>query len=409
MNYNGKNYPDCVENTLLQFLKILSWGGTSFKSNLVPSLCTDFKTFLDDLNRNITNTNLNSIKNRFSNMVSNIDDLVRDNVYKNGITGVGFYEIKSTPKNFLRILSYIYDNDFENIPDEINIKSLFTTNPNIISIVLNKSLYAYTFQIQLDKTQINIIIQNGHSFFRNISRIDIWRFKIAGTKYYFKKYKYFPFFILLNKNKEYINNAEIQLHNFNIEFNIEELPWFLYNYIFSKFNWQTFFDIDFIKNKQKNTLIELLPRVCMLDEANLGNINYLNKLDDILNLTQYLFLSHTYILKTLKYYIDKKIWKNIKFDVKQIFESIIIGLFPIKQSPIDNSYVFDTKYNLSDERYSNDSGEFLLEIIKFKNSLSEDERELFLDLLKQRCEINSIEITEDLSSLTEKYLQIFSS
>jgi hypothetical protein len=408
MDYNGKKYPDCVENTLLQFLKILSWNGSRFDISLVPSLSTDFKIFLDELNRNIPNTNLISIKNRFSNMVSNIDDLVKENIYKNEIGGKFVYEIKSTPQNFLKILSYIYDNDFSNIIDEIDIKSQFTLNPNIQSIILNKTSNMYTFKIQLEKTQINIIIQFGHSFFRNISRTNIWSFEKDTVNYKLKNYKYFPFFIFLNKNKEYINN-ENKIHSLKYKI-VKNIPWFLYNYIFSKFNWETFFDMgNFYSQEEKDTLIRLIPYVVSLDKANSENIEYDNKLDNILNSSKYLFLSHPYILNTLEYYIQTKIWENIKFDMNQIFESIIIGLFPIKQSIIDNSYIFDTNYNLSDERYTNESGEFLIEIIKFKNSLSEDEKKIFLDLLKQRCENNSFEILTDLSILTNKYIEIFSS
>ena len=97
------NFPDCVENTLLQLIKTLCWlpDEKKFDSNLLPTTTiSSLKTFMDSLND--TNDNTKNIKNNFTSIISNIDEL--KTIYKNNDK----YEIKSDLDNVVKLLFYLF-------------------------------------------------------------------------------------------------------------------------------------------------------------------------------------------------------------------------------------------------------------------------------------------------------------
>ena len=173
---DGKSYtfPDCVENTLLQFLKVITWDSTNNTYNKEYLLSTNdnFKNIFD-----ITDTK--QMNQTFINLITNVSDL--DIYKKEGETGIK-YEIGSTIQNFIRILSYLFDADISE--DNLDI---IHRNENISSITIIKK-------------QITINIENETygkcSFIANINDSHSSHLTISDLGEYIYKYDYLNVIIL---------------------------------------------------------------------------------------------------------------------------------------------------------------------------------------------------------------------
>ena len=143
--FEGKDYifPDCVENTLYQLLKVVTYDGLNFNSNFLPS--TTKEEVKDLFTRLTPETNL---KDEFIGLITNIGDL--SDIYKNDVSGV-FYEIKSTRENFMRILNYLLGIN--------NIKSL-KKNPRIVDITFENEIMEIDFG---ENGKFLAAIKKGHS------------------------------------------------------------------------------------------------------------------------------------------------------------------------------------------------------------------------------------------------------
>ena len=124
-------FPDCVENTLYQLFKALTWTGNRYETSYLPA--TSKEQLIDIFTRLRPETNL---KHEFINIVTNIPNLPE--IYKKEKNGVK-YEIASTPENFTKILSYLIG---ANIEEDINILKI---NPNIINISFENETFEINF------------------------------------------------------------------------------------------------------------------------------------------------------------------------------------------------------------------------------------------------------------------------
>merc|ERR1711991_351948 len=151
---NSYKFPDCVENSLLQLLKVITWNGTNFDVGyLPPQSRPELKQIFIDINSQ-------KINDRFINLVSNIESL---NIYKNHENGVK-YEISSNIDNFFAILNYLLNTNIT----EINESTDLTINPNIKSITLEGSL----LKLELNSGENFLVsIKEGHSSHMTVTDI----------------------------------------------------------------------------------------------------------------------------------------------------------------------------------------------------------------------------------------------
>lgn len=301
MVYSYYTYPDCVENTILQFLKMICWDGTSYNSKLFINIRDDFYKFIEMLNSYITNTNAKTVKDEFSKLLSG--KLEFKAMYKKPDVDP-VCEIKSTVENFFKVLSYIFEQNLNTCEKDSDIKKFITTNAKIISIIYKPSLDFANIEIKSEKIKIIFNINNGHSKFQNVSLNNIWKPKYitedgkekTDKDKKISKFNYFDYFILLNNKIEYYPEDwdYHKYYNFNNYFikktiNIAEIPSIYINFLTRESIWIKFYySLD-----QKDTL-KYLP---IVDLNN--NKEYIK---NILDIGKDDFLDDEFISITCPYY-----------------------------------------------------------------------------------------------------------
>jgi len=142
-------FPDCVENTVYQLLKALTWNGIEYNTTYLPE--TTIPQIKDIFSRLRQDLNL---KEEFIQVITNIPDL--SEVYKKeDISSNVKYEIKSTIPNFKKVLSYIFNKDFKE--DNYDILKI---NPSILNISFENETFKVDFG---EKGKFLATIKPGHA------------------------------------------------------------------------------------------------------------------------------------------------------------------------------------------------------------------------------------------------------
>jgi hypothetical protein len=189
--FEDNKFPDCVENTLLHFVRAIIWDPKSINYNydfLPKTSIPELKDFVKLLKTG--NENTQKIKNNFNKLIQNKEqfiDLYKKNANKKN------YEIKSNIVNFKTFLNYLFGitvgDCIQYKYPNINIKEIKEDNSTIY-IEYNKLSYILGFHIY-----------NGHSMVtKNITNPAI-----------LSKYTYINLIYLLSS--DYINH---KITNFNI-------------------------------------------------------------------------------------------------------------------------------------------------------------------------------------------------
>ncbi len=221
--YKGNFFSNCVENTMLQLLKILAWEDDKYNIALLPEgINEDFKDIIKRIDKEPLKVETNEIMDDFVLLVSNIDTNI---IYRNNCE----YNIASNIENVGNILSYIFngntvsggisnynDRIFKKINDNTDEYSL-EQKDNII--IIDKNSY-----------KINIKIDDGHASIDNkISSIYnlINTYKYLDIVYNFNYTKddrinFGRFFINFCKKqnqviKDYLTNKIINIQNINLK------------------------------------------------------------------------------------------------------------------------------------------------------------------------------------------------
>ena len=146
--FDGQSYifPDCVENTIYQLLKALTWTGDNYNINYLP------ETTIPQVKNIFTKlTSDSNLKEEFVNVITNISTL--SDVYKKDISGVK-YEIASTIPNFAKVLNYIFKIDILESIEDLKI------NPDIKNIIFEGETIEVDFG---EKGKFLATIKPGHA------------------------------------------------------------------------------------------------------------------------------------------------------------------------------------------------------------------------------------------------------
>jgi hypothetical protein len=283
--FEGNQFPDCVENALLHFVRAIIWDPKSINYNydfLPDTSIKELKEFVQLIR--IGNENTQKIKNEFNKIIQNQDQF-RD-LYKKTINGIN-YEIKSNISNFKIFLNFLFG-----ITDSINHKYL---NTNIKEIKEDNSI------IYIEYKNISYIlgfnIYDGHSIVtKNITNPTM-----------LTNYKYINLIYLLSS--DYIN---YKVTKFNIYDN------YLQYYI------------------DKNTPFYLIFLLLNKDL-------YFLSVDDV-NSELYLkniIIKHIDFFKKIFIKIDKSQLKNLISDT-ELYKSFILGIHNMLQHLTDESELIET-------------------------------------------------------------------
>jgi ankyrin repeat protein len=150
--YKGHDFSNCVENTILQLLKILAWKGNEYKIDLLPNgISEDIKNIIIRINQEPLKIETKKIMDDFVVLLSGIDTNIAYRFNKE-------YNIESNIENIGNILNYVFNGvtveggieDYSEIFNDINTDEYnLKQDHNIITI--DKNFF-----------KINIIINNGH-------------------------------------------------------------------------------------------------------------------------------------------------------------------------------------------------------------------------------------------------------
>ena len=231
--FEGNQFPDCVENALLHFVRAIIWDPNTkkYNYNFLPETSNEeLKEFVTTLK--IGNENTIEIKNKFNQIIQNKSEFC--GLYKQrSEDGIINYEIKSNINNFKTVLNYLFG-----ITDSINHKYLnkninkITENNISIHIEYTNILYILAFNIYDGHTVVSKIITNPNILLNytyinliylltsNYNNYKITNFNIYN--YYLQHYidKNVPFyliFLLLDENVYLLSKSEL---NGNILSNI---------------------------------------------------------------------------------------------------------------------------------------------------------------------------------------------
>jgi ankyrin repeat protein len=293
--YKGQIFPNCVENTMLQLLKILAWEENKYNINLLPKgISQKFKDIIERIDKEPLKIETKEIMDDFVILVSDIPNIMYGNKDHN---------ITSNKENVGNILNYIFNG--------ITVKGGIEDYNNKIFKSINDSSNAYSLDqkdnlIIIDnyKFKINIIIEEGHASIDNkIDNIyrELYNYKYQKLIYIFNytkddrinfQYDFFKF--CNNQNdlvKNFITDKILKIQNISLKYynsideignsclhiacfynNLEKLKY----YIKKKYA-----DINCINNKKETPLftatdlnkiefIELLIKNC-------ANVNLFNK------------------------------------------------------------------------------------------------------------------------------------
>jgi hypothetical protein len=161
--FENNQFPDCVENTLLHFVRAIIWDPTTQKYNtefLPDSSIQELKDFVELLKTG--NENTQEIKNKFNEIIQDRDqnNELFNNVYKKTNNGVN-YEIKSNIINFKTFLNYLFGitDCIQYKYKNINIKEIKEDDSKIY-IEYNDLPYMYVFNINIGHSSVSKNITN---------------------------------------------------------------------------------------------------------------------------------------------------------------------------------------------------------------------------------------------------------
>jgi ankyrin repeat protein len=194
--YKGSTFSNCVENTILQLLKILAWKDDKYNIDLLPErISKDFRDVIKRINSEPSKIETNNIMNDFVVLVSNIKNID----YRNGN-----HNIESNKQNLGNILNYVFNGKtviggISNYNDQIFEKINSNTD--------NYKLEQKDDTIIIDKNsfKINIIIKDGHSSIDN---------KIYTIYDLINIYKYLSIIYTFNYTKDDSINFDENFINF---------------------------------------------------------------------------------------------------------------------------------------------------------------------------------------------------
>ncbi len=152
--YKGNIFSNCVENTILQLLKILAWQNDKYNINLLPEgISKEIKNIIERINKETLKIETKEIMDDFVVLLSNIKNID----YRNGD-----HNIVSNKQNVGNILNYVFNSEtvcggISNYNDQIFKKINDNTE--------EYSLEQKDDKIIIDKNnfKINIIIIDGHA------------------------------------------------------------------------------------------------------------------------------------------------------------------------------------------------------------------------------------------------------
>jgi hypothetical protein len=208
--YGNNKFPDCVENTLLHFVRAIIWDPNTqdYNTDFLPNTSIqELKDFVKSLN--IGNENTQEIKNEFNKIIQNkkqFKDLYNSN------NGDIKYEIISSIKIFKTFINYLFG-----IPDykypNINIEKIKEDNDVIYIKYKNISnILKFTIYDGHSKVNINITNMKRLSKYRYIDLIyllssDFEDYVIPEFNKYIKEYKNdkkdIPFYLTYYINRTY--------------------------------------------------------------------------------------------------------------------------------------------------------------------------------------------------------------
>jgi ankyrin repeat protein len=183
--YKGNSFPNCVENTLLQLLKILAWKQYEYNIYLLPEgISQKFKDIIERIDKEPLKIETKEIMDDFVVLVSNVANIIYGNNNE--------YNITSGIENVGNILNYIFNGNtvsggISNYNDRIFKKINEDTDEYRLEqkdniIIINKNTF-----------KINIIINQGHAFIDN---------KINSIYEYINYYKYLSIIYTFNYTKD---------------------------------------------------------------------------------------------------------------------------------------------------------------------------------------------------------------
>ncbi len=191
--FKGNSFPNCVENTILQLLKILAWDNDNNKYNidfLPEGISKEFKDIIKKINSEPLKMETKEIMNDFVVLVSNVNK-TNPNLQFIDYRNNNEYNIKSYIENVGNILNYVFHGktveggikDYSKIFNEINGNTdKYSLKQNDNKIIINKNDFS-----------INIIIDNGHAFIDN---------KINSIYEYINNYNFLSIIYIFNFTKD---------------------------------------------------------------------------------------------------------------------------------------------------------------------------------------------------------------
>jgi hypothetical protein len=160
VNFGGHQYSDCVENTVLQFIKTFFWFGPVKKYDITKMINPKLKLIFENyIIKDLEDTN--ECKNELLLLLNNIDTI--EFKHNDGIKS----EIISTYKNIILCINYLLTNCII-LDDNSNIETYMQLNNNILSLELTDG------NINLSTTfgSIQINYHPGHTYFTTSSVLE---------------------------------------------------------------------------------------------------------------------------------------------------------------------------------------------------------------------------------------------
>jgi hypothetical protein len=206
--FQNNIFPDCVESTLLHFVRAIIWDPykQNYNYDFLPDTSNkELKKFVKNLK--IGNENTPEIKNEFNKIIQNKYEF--KDFYKRNIDEIN-YEIKSNISIFKTFLKYLFNIPYDdfNMYTNPNISNIYEDNSKIYIEYYNIS-YMYVFNIYIGHSKVT----------KNITNPDI-----------LKNYTYINLIYLLSSD---YNNHEITKFNIydkyikNYSDEDKELPFYL--------------------------------------------------------------------------------------------------------------------------------------------------------------------------------------
>jgi ankyrin repeat protein len=203
--YKGHNFPNCVENTILQLLKILAWKDNKYNIEQLPNgISVDITNIIKRINNEPLKIETKEIMDDFVILVSGIPNIIYRNNDLNIPHSPNDHNIASNKGNVGNILNYIFNG--------ITVEGGIEDYNNKIFKIINDNSEVYSLHqkdniIIIDnyKFKINIIIEEGHATIDN---------KIDDIYRELYNYKYLKLLYIFNYTKDDSINFQYEFYNF---------------------------------------------------------------------------------------------------------------------------------------------------------------------------------------------------